>query len=126
MIQPAAPTLSRGRWLVAWAAALLAAIGSITVWLSAAARDQPGAFDFDVVILNGDVYDGTGRPARRVDVGLRGDRIARLGNLQGARSRHIDRRDRPRRRARLHQHALVVDRVPSDRRPRPERRFARA
>ena len=89
MIQPAASTLSRGRWLVAWAAALLAAIvlGHRLARRRRAAI-EPGAFDFDVVIRNGDVYDGTGRPARRVDVGLRGDRIARLGNLQGARSRH--------------------------------------
>ena len=31
---------------------------------------------FDVIIRGGTVYDGTGRPAVRADVGIRGDRIA--------------------------------------------------
>jgi N-acyl-D-amino-acid deacylase len=39
---------------------------------------------FDIVIRGGTVYDGTGTPGRRVDVGLRGDRIARIGDLSGA------------------------------------------
>ena len=39
---------------------------------------------FDIVIRGGTVYDGTGTPGRRVDVGLRGDRIARMGDLSGA------------------------------------------
>jgi N-acyl-D-amino-acid deacylase len=44
------------------------------------ARQSP-AFDF--VIRGGTVYDGTGAPGRRVDVGIRGDRIARIGDLSG-------------------------------------------
>ncbi len=39
---------------------------------------------FDVLIRGGTVYDGSGQPPRRVDVGLRGDRIAGLGDLRGA------------------------------------------
>jgi N-acyl-D-amino-acid deacylase len=34
---------------------------------------------FDIVIRGGTVYDGTGAPGRRADVGLRGDRIAGIG-----------------------------------------------
>ena len=40
---------------------------------------QPPAFD--VIIRGGTVYDGTGAPGRRVDVGIRGDRIAAVGDL---------------------------------------------
>jgi N-acyl-D-amino-acid deacylase len=43
---------------------------------------QPPAFD--VLIRNGIVYDGTGQPGRRADVGMRGDRIAVVGDLSGA------------------------------------------
>ncbi len=50
---------------------------SLTIDLS-----QPPVFD--VVIRGGTVYDGTGEPGRRVDVGLRGDRIAAVGDLTGA------------------------------------------
>jgi N-acyl-D-amino-acid deacylase len=39
---------------------------------------------FDVVIRGGTVYDGTGSPGRRADVGIRGDRIAVVGDLAGA------------------------------------------
>jgi N-acyl-D-amino-acid deacylase len=56
-------------------AAMLAAV-------SCAATAQPPAFD--VLIRNGTVYDGTGQPGRRADVGIRGDRIAAVGDLSGA------------------------------------------
>jgi N-acyl-D-amino-acid deacylase len=36
---------------------------------------------FDVVIKGGTVYDGTGGPGRRADVGIRGDRITAVGDL---------------------------------------------
>jgi N-acyl-D-aspartate/D-glutamate deacylase len=36
---------------------------------------------FDVIIRGGDVIDGTGGPRRRADVGLRGGRIAQVGEL---------------------------------------------
>jgi N-acyl-D-amino-acid deacylase len=37
--------------------------------------------DFDVALRNGRVVDGTGRPAFAADVGIVGDRIARIGSL---------------------------------------------
>jgi N-acyl-D-amino-acid deacylase len=40
------------------------------------------ADQFDVLIKGGTVYDGTGGPGRRVDVAIRGDRIARVGDLR--------------------------------------------
>jgi dihydroorotase/N-acyl-D-amino-acid deacylase len=40
--------------------------------------------DYDVVILHGDVLDGTGSPRRRADIGIRGDTIAAIGDLSHA------------------------------------------
>ncbi|HEV2905411.1 MAG TPA: hypothetical protein VGW32_10195, partial [Pyrinomonadaceae bacterium] len=55
---------------------------------TAIAQGQPRAKShpqqFDVIIKGGTVYDGTGRPPRRVDVGIKGDRIAAVGNLSRA------------------------------------------
>jgi N-acyl-D-amino-acid deacylase len=46
---------------------------------------------FDVVIHGGTVYDGTGQPPRRADVGLKGDRIAAVGDLSSANAtRRVD------------------------------------
>jgi N-acyl-D-amino-acid deacylase len=45
------------------------------------ASQQPA---YDVIIRGGTVYDGTGGAAQRVDVGIRGDRIATVGQLAGA------------------------------------------
>lgn len=39
---------------------------------------------FDVLIRGGTVYDGSGGPPRRADLGLRGDRIEAIGDLAGA------------------------------------------
>src|SRR5215210_21801 len=43
---------------------------------------QPATFD--VIIGGGTVYDGTGAPGRRSDVGIRGDRIVAVGDLASA------------------------------------------
>lgn len=45
------------------------------------------AYDFDVLISGGTVYDGSGKSPVRADVGVRGDRIASVGNLAGKRAR---------------------------------------
>ena len=44
------------------------------------------AESFDVIISGGTVYDGTGGPARRADVGIRGDRVAAVGDLRTAKA----------------------------------------
>lgn len=50
-----------------------------------------GAQSVDVLIRGGSVYDGTGGPPRRADVGLRGDRIVLVGDGAGVRAaRTID------------------------------------
>jgi dihydroorotase/N-acyl-D-amino-acid deacylase len=51
------------------------------------AADAP----FDLVIINGHIIDGTGSPWYSGDVGIRGGRIAAIGNLAGApRKRTVD------------------------------------
>src|SRR5438874_660064 len=47
------------------------------------------AQDFDVIIRNGDVYDGSGAPAQHVDVAIKGDRIAALGDYSKASAKTI-------------------------------------
>jgi dihydroorotase/N-acyl-D-amino-acid deacylase len=49
--------------------------------------------EYDLIIRNGRVIDGSGRPAYRADVAIKDDRIARIGNLRGAKGkREIDAR----------------------------------
>ena len=45
---------------------------------------------YDVVIKNGMVVDGTGRPPYRADVAVQGDRIAEIGNITDSAQRTID------------------------------------
>ncbi|HVN39543.1 MAG TPA: amidohydrolase family protein [Myxococcota bacterium] len=45
---------------------------------------------FDVVIRNGQVVDGTGAPARRADVAIRGDRVAEIGAVTERAHAEID------------------------------------
>ena len=54
--------------------------------LGVAQRTGAQSGSFDVIIRGGAVYDGSGSPARRVDIGIRGDRIAAVGNLASARA----------------------------------------
>src|SRR5881396_3645158 len=46
----------------------------------------PSAMPFDVVIRGGRVLDGTGAPWRRADIGTRGAKIARVGNIGRSKS----------------------------------------
>jgi N-acyl-D-amino-acid deacylase len=45
--------------------------------------------DFDVIILGGTVYDGTGAEPRQADVAIRGDRIAGIGDFKTATAKTI-------------------------------------
>src|SRR6187397_724555 len=61
---------------------LIVAVLLAAVWLSA----QTPAPAFDVLITNGRIVDGTGAPWFRADVAIRGDRIAAIGRLTGAKA----------------------------------------
>jgi N-acyl-D-amino-acid deacylase len=64
---------------------------SVTVF---AQRSRPETASFDIIIKGGTVYDGSGRPPRRADVGIKGDRIAAVGNLsRGSAAQIIDATD---------------------------------
>jgi N-acyl-D-amino-acid deacylase len=47
------------------------------------------AAPFDVIVKGGLVYDGSGAPPRRADVGIRGDRIASVGDLGATTARTV-------------------------------------
>jgi len=47
------------------------------------------AADFDVIIKNGVVYDGTGGEAQHVDLAIKGDRIAGLGDFKNGKAKIV-------------------------------------
>ncbi len=51
--------------------------------LSSCRGKAPDEGDFDILITNGKIVDGTGDPAFSGDVGIKGDTIAEIGNLEG-------------------------------------------
>jgi dihydroorotase/N-acyl-D-amino-acid deacylase len=74
-----------GRAPVIAAAAVLGSLGLLAV---AARRGgaRAAAPEYDLVIANGRLLDGTGAPAVRADLGIRGDRVAAVGDLAAARA----------------------------------------
>ena len=50
---------------------------------------SPGPADFDVIIKNGTIYDGTGAEPKHADVAIRGDRIAGVGDFKTAKAKTI-------------------------------------
>ena len=44
---------------------------------------------YDLIIRNGMIYDGTGRPPFRGDVAVRGDKIVAVGEVPAAHARHV-------------------------------------
>src|SRR5690606_40130483 len=45
--------------------------------------------NFDVVIKGGTLVDGTGALPRLADVGINGDKVTAIGNLQSATAKHL-------------------------------------
>src|SRR5258708_7365850 len=79
---------SKGKQYLAVAFVLLAGAQLLSPFVALA---TPTAPSFDIVIVNGHIIDGTGSPWYSGDVGIRGGRIAAIGNLDGAqRNRTID------------------------------------
>jgi N-acyl-D-amino-acid deacylase len=61
---------------------LLLALVLFTTASLAQSRQNAKPATFDTMIRGGVVYDGTGGAPRRADVGIKGDRIAAVGNLK--------------------------------------------
>lgn len=55
-------------------------IATVTSWHSQAS-------EYDVIVRNGTIYDGSGSTAYKADVGVEGDRIAFIGDLEGQSAR---------------------------------------
>jgi N-acyl-D-amino-acid deacylase len=57
---------------------------SILITLSLALSCTPGEpADYDIVITNGQVFDGTGTPPVQADIAIKDDRIVKIGSISG-------------------------------------------
>jgi N-acyl-D-amino-acid deacylase len=61
--------------------------GIVAITVSAAAFAQNESSMFDIVIKNGTVYDGSGAEGQHVDLVIRGDRIAGIGDFKTAQAK---------------------------------------
>jgi N-acyl-D-amino-acid deacylase len=72
---------------------IISAIAAFSVFAPLVPAEQtpsPGnPADFDVIIKRGTVYDGTGAEAKHVDVAIRGDRIAAIGDFGAAHAKTV-------------------------------------
>jgi len=70
---------------------LAGALAALTVLAAAGCASTPASEAekgrYDLIVRNGTVYDGSGGEPVRADVGIRGDRIATIGDLSKARAR---------------------------------------
>src|SRR5882724_8304887 len=79
--------MSRSTPAFTLAAIILSMLSSL---LAAEASGSPqNPTDFDVIIRGGTVYDGTGAEPKHVDVAIRGDRIAEIGDLKTAKAKTV-------------------------------------
>src|SRR5256884_1966581 len=62
----------------------LTLIFALSVLAIAQRRIRPQSQSFDIIIRGGTLYDGTGRAPIKADVGIKGDRVAAIGNLSRA------------------------------------------
>ncbi|HKP38119.1 MAG TPA: D-aminoacylase [Pyrinomonadaceae bacterium] len=63
---------------------------AIAVTLTFMSRSRAAAPpEYDIIIRNGRIVDGGGRPAYRADLAINGDRIARIGNLRTAHAKRV-------------------------------------
>src|SRR3989440_5218482 len=71
-------------------AKLLCAASLFAFMLARVSGENPSPVpEFNIVIKNGTVYDGTGSEGRLADVAIRGNRIAGVGDLQKTRAKNV-------------------------------------
>jgi N-acyl-D-amino-acid deacylase len=70
---------------------LLSLVGALYMNLGPSTAAEPPSPDdkFDVLIRGGTIYDGSGKPPRRADVGINGDRITAVGDLATATAKTV-------------------------------------
>ncbi len=64
----------------------------VTIVFAMFAKDpspSPDAADFDVIIKGGTIFDGSGAEPKHADVGIRGDRIAGVGDFRTAKAKTV-------------------------------------
>lgn len=64
-------------------------IGLISLLISSCATLSIGPAEYDTVILNGKILDGTGNPWFFADIAINDDKIVKIGNLNDAKARRI-------------------------------------
>ena len=62
----------------------------IVLALTSSCGEPPQPVDYDLVIRGGMVFDGNGNPGVVADVGINGDRIVTIGDIDGPGTRTID------------------------------------
>ena len=65
---------------------------------------------YDILIVGGEVYDGSGGAPVKADVAISGDKIAKIGQVERSLARRVGRGLGTGGRTRLHQHVELVDR----------------
>jgi N-acyl-D-amino-acid deacylase len=72
--------------------AIISAIAAVSLFVPLVPAEPPSPginADFDVIIKGGTVYDGTGAEAKHLDVAIRGDRIAGIGDFGAEQAKSI-------------------------------------
>src|SRR5438477_1513239 len=79
--------MSRSTPVFTLAVTILSMLSSLLAAETSGSPQNPP--DFDVIIRGGTVYDGTGAEPKNVDVAIRGDRIAEIGDLKTAKVKTV-------------------------------------
>ena len=69
--------------------ALALTLAAVLLISSPPPTNNAAAPEYDIIIRNGRVIDGSGRPAFNADVAIKDDRIARIGNLRSAHAARV-------------------------------------
>lgn len=64
-------------------------LAAMLLFSSLSSATSTFAPDYDLVIRNGTVVDGSGRPGYQADLALKADRIVRIGNLRNAKAARV-------------------------------------
>ena len=92
---------------------------------SATSPSSATSSEYDLIIRNGHILDGTGNPWYAADVGIEGDRIAAIGDLHVAHAKREIDATRPNRFSGLHRHARPIRILTSARQSLAQQTFSR-